>query len=98
MVSRHIKISRLADHYAPIHLTALVSIDATMIDTDCLEIPSDTPRQELVGAMWERLADPDPSINYVVSQPFQAALSYSILLLLIGRVRIPRGRGVACCM
>ena len=45
--------------YAPLFLTALVSIDATTIENGCLELAAGHHRRGLVGAEWRPLAEPE---------------------------------------
>lgn len=52
------------DVYAPLHLTLMISIDTSTVENGCLEIARGCPRGQLLGTMWEPLADPSPGIEY----------------------------------
>ena len=47
------------DTYASLHITAMVSIDATTIENGCLELAAGQHRKGLLGTMWEPLAETD---------------------------------------
>ena len=45
--------------YAPLFVTALVSIDATSVDNGCLELSSSSRQSRLIGREWEPLTVQD---------------------------------------
>jgi 2-aminoethylphosphonate dioxygenase len=45
--------------YASVHLTAMVTIDATTVENGCLEIASGHHRRGVIGNMWEPLTEAD---------------------------------------
>ena len=51
------------DRYSKIHITALVSIDATTLENGCLEMAAGQHRQGLIGEQWQPL-DED-ALTYV---------------------------------
>jgi 2-aminoethylphosphonate dioxygenase len=51
------------DRYAKLHITALVSIDATTIENGCLEMAAGQHKQGLIGEQWQPL-DED-ALDYV---------------------------------
>ena len=52
------------DTYGSLHITMLISIDASTRENGCLEIAAGAHRDGLLGERWQPLADPDPRIIY----------------------------------
>lgn len=51
------------DRYAQLHITALVSIDASTLENGCLEMAAGHHKQGLIGEQWQPLEE--NALNYV---------------------------------
>ena len=52
------------DEFAPLHITLLLSIDASDEKNGCLQIAPKQHQKGLLGPMWEPLPDPLPGVDY----------------------------------
>ena len=55
--------------YAPLFVTALVSIDPATIENGCLEVVAGRHREGLIGEEWKPLRDEDLDLHPVPTQP-----------------------------
>ena len=60
------------DRYASIHITALVSIDATTVENGCLELVPGYHNKGLIGESWKPLDDDALDYQPVVTEPGDA--------------------------
>ncbi len=57
--------------YAPLHITAMVTIDTTTQRNGCLEVAAGHHRRGLIGRLWEPLSDED--MQGMVFEPYPTA-------------------------
>jgi ectoine hydroxylase-related dioxygenase (phytanoyl-CoA dioxygenase family) len=60
------------DRYAKLHITALVSIDATTIENGCLEMSAGQHKQGLIGEQWQPLDENALSYVSIPTEPGDA--------------------------
>ncbi len=67
------------DHYASLHITALVSIDASTVENGCLELAPGHHNSGLIGESWKPL--PEDELEYTIcpTQPGDAVFFDSFI-------------------
>ena len=60
------------DRYASLHITAMVSVDATTVENGCLEMAPGKHRQGLIGEQWKPLEEDALDYVRIPTQPGDA--------------------------